>query len=544
MGFLQRLFGGSASETRQDKSSGTNQPPPGARMQTLATQIVVEPFSKINYWDLPDGGKRVRVYVLMEQQIEGAQTGMAIDGSGSMQGNFGYEALRQVREMTDQDRRAIQRMGLTSEQQILPALVKLGVFAIVPPGPNIVQEQVRKMTEYLTKFDADGGTTVIYWATGDGRQIELVGDLTGPQCAMASFPGPKQFGSETHLLPAIKYFVDRFSDAKWGIYVFITDGALNDLDAVKRYTVQLARDIARGKRNDLKFILIGVGDEIDESQMEELDDLKTERDLWDHKIAKDMKVLAEIFAEGVSEKVIIVPGDGLIKSANGSVIKDYRDTGLPALMWFDLPAGSQWFTLEVGGQVVTQPLAAGVQIPGTQPTPTPAPTSATVACLECRRPIAAGTKICPHCNTPQDHPQPESEPPTATDASPEPLAQPTPSPAPSPPKLADKPIQLMANLSSLDFGPVSNWKSNLPTQEIRLHNSGGAAWNGTARSTLPWLEVNPTTLNCPAGGEVVLNVSLTPAGGRLKARVYNAPDALIIESEGQILEVGAQVDTR
>lgn len=102
----------------------------------------------------------------------------------------------------------------------------------------------------------------------------------------------------------------------------------------------------------------------------------------------------------------------------------------------------------------------------------------------------------------------------------------------------------MANLSSLDFGPVSNWKSNLPTQEIRLHNSGGAAWNGTARSTLPWLEVNPTTLNCPAGGEVVLNVSLTPAGGRLKARVYNAPDALIIESEGQILEVGAQVDTR
>ncbi|MCB9078367.1 MAG: hypothetical protein H6631_12280 [Anaerolineaceae bacterium] len=544
MGFLQRLFGGSASETRQDKSSGANQPPPGARMQTLATQLVVEPFSKINYWDLPDGGKRVRVYFLMEQQIEGAQTGMAIDGSGSMQGNFGYEALRQVREMTDQDRRAIQRMGLTSEQQILPALVKLGVFAIVPPGPNIVQEQVRKMTEYLTKFDADGGTTVIYWATGDGRQIELVGDLTGPQCAMSNFPGPKQFGSETHLLPAIKYFADRFSDAKWGIYVFITDGALNDLDAVKRYTVQLARDIARGKRNDLKFILIGVGDEIDESQMEELDDLKAERDLWDHKIAKDMKVLAEIFAEGVSEKVIIVPGDGLIKSANGSVIKDYRDTGLPALMWFDLPAGSQWFTLEVGGQVVTQPLAAGVQIPGTQPAPTPAPTSATVACLECRRPIAAGTQICPHCNTPQDRSQPESEPPTATDASREPLAQPTPSPAPSPPKLADKPIQLVANLSSLDFGPVSNWKSNLPTQEIRLHNSGGAAWNGTARSTLPWLEVNPTTLNCPAGGEVVLNVSLTPAGGRLKARVYNAPDALIIESEGQILEVGAQVDTR
>ena len=70
-------------------------------------------------------------------------------------------------------------------------------------------------------------------------------------------------------------------------------------------------------------MLIGVGQDIDASQMEELDDLETgtDIDLWDHKIAREMKQLAEIFAEVVSETVIIVPGDGMIKDASGNVVK-------------------------------------------------------------------------------------------------------------------------------------------------------------------------------------------------------------------------------
>ncbi len=146
------------------------------------------------------------------------------------------------------------------------------------------------------------------------------------------------------------------------MYVFITDGRLDDLEEVKQYCVQLAHEIADQKRHDLKFVLIGVGDHIDEEQMEELDDLETgtDLDLWDHKIAKEMKQLAEIFAEVVSETMIIVPGDGIIKDANENVVKDYRDSGLPALMWFDLPVRSSWFTLHVGKQVVTQPLMPGV----------------------------------------------------------------------------------------------------------------------------------------------------------------------------------------
>ena len=566
MSFLKKLFGQGPARPKKPPAEKE----PRGKMYTLAPELVVEPFGKINYWDLPNGGKRIRVYFLMENPIEGAQTGVAIDGSGSMQINFGKQSLRQVREITTQDQQSIARMGINpnNPQQVMMALVSLGIFALAPPGPNIVEEQARKMTEYLSKFDADGGTTVIYWATGDGRQIEVVGDLTGSQCPAASFPGPENFGDETHLLPAIKYFVERFADARWGMYVFISDGALNDLDAVKRYCVQLARNIAKGKRNDLKFVLIGVGDDVDADQMEELDDLETgtDIDLWDHKIAKEMKQLAEIFAEVVSETVIIVPGDGMVKDANGNVVKDYRDSGLPALTWFDLPPGSQWFTLEVGDRVVAQPLAAGVQVPTAQPSPPPSPPApaappATTPCIECRRPLPAGTKVCPHCGVSQDMPVPEPppqpappspaaapSPPPAQPTTPPPTlpppAQPaTPPPTPAPPP-AVGPARLVVDPPALDFGSVTRWKGDLPRQEIRLRNSGGGTWSGTVRSTVPWLEVNPTAVSCPAGGEVVLTVGLVPAGGKLRPRVYKPDDALAIEGEGQTLQVGATVDTR
>lgn len=519
MGIFKRMFG-SKSKPSEPK---TTEPLGGATMQTLDPTLVVDPFGKINYWDLADGGKRVRVYFLMENPIEGAQTGVAIDGSGSMQANFGKEALRQVRQLTDQDKREISRMKVNTQnqQQLLSALIKLGVYDIAPPGPNIVEEQARKMTEYLSKFDTDGGTTVTYWATGDGRQIEVVGDLQGSQCPTAAFPGPKEFGDETHLLPAIKYFVERFADARWGMYVFITDGALNDLEAVKRYCIKLARNIAKGKQNDLKFVLIGVGQDIDASQMEELDDLETgtDIDLWDHKIAREMKQLAEIFAEVVSETVIIVPGDGMIKDANGNVVKDYRDSGLPALLWFDLPPGSQWFTLEVGGRAVEQSLAAGTQMPSSPP-----PASlATTPCIECGEPLPSGAQVCTRCGVNQQAPAHQPSTQAAAPAA---------------------PAQISADPHELDFGAVTDWRGDLPKMELRLRNAGGSDWSGSVRSTLPWLQVSPDSVNCAAGGEVVLTVALTPAGGRLKPRAYSADDALAVEGGGQTLQVGAKVDTR
>jgi len=357
MDLFKKLFSFKPEKPVLDKSTPTQD----KGMQTLPSSMVVEPFSKINYWQLPNGSKQVRAYFLMEQTIEGAQTGMAIDGSASMQGPFGCLLLGDATPYIEEykKRGLVQVVEKDSRQynnwsgQAVTELIERKVFRRTD---NIVEPQARNMTEYLTKFDADGGTTVIYWAVGNGNEIEVVGDLRGEECATFKFTGPKDFGKATHLLPAVRYFVERFVEADWGIYVFITDGRLDDLAAVKKYCIDLAHKIERGERNKLKLVMVGIGEEIDEAQMEELDDLETgtEVDLWDHKIAKDMKNLAEIFAEVVSESVIIVPNDGVIRDANRNVIKDYRDTGLPALMTFDLPADSDWFTLEVAGQTVAQ----------------------------------------------------------------------------------------------------------------------------------------------------------------------------------------------
>jgi len=360
MEFFKKVFGSSKPATEAGKL-----PPKAAHtMRTLSTSMLVEPFAEINTWPMPGGGTRVRAYILMERPIEGMQTGVAIDGSASMKQPFGRLLLGQASE---KDVEAYRRRGLVElvhqdernynvwSETAVNELIARGVFRY---SENLVEPQARRMAEYLSKFDADGGTTVIYWATGDGQQVEEAGDLSGAQCHQTRFAGPKHFGDETHLLPAIQYFINRFNQSPWGLYIFITDGVLHDLPAVKRTSVQLAHEIAAGKRPPLKFVLIGVGNEIDERQMEELDDLEVgvNVDLWDHKIAGEMKQLSEVFAEVVSESVIIAPGMGVIRDDHGNLIKDYRDTGLPALLWFDLPANTNAFTLEVGGQTVTQPV--------------------------------------------------------------------------------------------------------------------------------------------------------------------------------------------
>ena len=82
---------------------------------------------------------------------------------------------------------------------------------------------------------------------------------TADQADRHTFGAPDNFGTGTQLLPAVRYFAERYKSAPFGFYVFITDGELHDLDEVKRYTVQLARDIAAKRRPPLKCILIGIG---------------------------------------------------------------------------------------------------------------------------------------------------------------------------------------------------------------------------------------------------------------------------------------------
>ncbi len=308
-------------------------------MAQLSSAKVVEPFGEVNVWTQPDGSVRVKATILMTPSVEGAQTGLAIDGSASMKPMFGAG-------------------GAVS-----------ALFA--SQTPNVVEPVARTLAAYLANFDTDGNTTAIYWACGPGgAAIEEIGDMDAAAAKSKSFASPKQFGTGTKLLPAVKYFTEtKFADAPWGIFVFITDGVIEDLADVQAYSLQLAQQIAGGQRQFVKLVLIGVGAEVDEGQMEALDDLdygglKTpagqDVDLWDHKLAAEMQKIEEIFAEVVSTDTILAPSAEVLDGAGNAVtpngVGSYRD-GLPALLDFNVPAGTTSFKLLLpGGKEIVQDL--------------------------------------------------------------------------------------------------------------------------------------------------------------------------------------------
>jgi len=278
---------------------------------------VVEPFGEVNVYPGAGGTVRVTATILMEPRREGTQTGIALDGSASMSALYGVE----------------EGGGFLAS-----------LFGLKKKSVNQVTDVARKLCSYLARnLDADGGTTCIYWAVGPGgSQVEVVGDLTADEADGHIFGPPQEFGTGTQLLPAVRYFVDRFKDAPWGFYIFITDGELHDLEDVKAYSRHLAH----------------------ERQMEELDDLDTgtEVDLWDHKISAEMRQLQDIFAEVIDENVRVADA-GRILDEQGKTVRDFSDTGLPGKLEFDMPAGAAYFTLDVNGHRIHQGLSDTATVP-------------------------------------------------------------------------------------------------------------------------------------------------------------------------------------
>ena len=306
--------------------------------------------------------------ILMEPVKEGSQTGVALDGSASMQIPFGraweYSGSldeKLVERLKAQGKaKAVVQDGKSLLEYTTEAWDELIKLGYVVQSKNVVEPIAREVVPYLAeKIDADGGTTAIYWACGNGgSEIEQIGDLTAPGAKVASYTGPQDWGMQTHLLPALKYFVERFHDAKWGFYVFVTDGRLDDLEAVKQYTAELSKRIGAGKANAVKCVLIGVGSKVEEEQMQQLDDLPDAMDLpvdiWDHKISAEMRDLRDIFAEVVDENAIVAPS-GRVLDGTGKVAANFAD-GVPSLIRFSLPLNAAEFTLEVGPNKVQQKL--------------------------------------------------------------------------------------------------------------------------------------------------------------------------------------------
>jgi len=347
--------------------SATPPPLPAANRQIPNNQLH-ELFGEVNVTAHVDR-LDVSATILLEPNKEGSQTGVALDGSASMKQALGQGWVyashydKSVEEKMVASGKAYLRKydGMSVVQYHQNGWDELLKQGLLVKEPNMVEPIAREVIPYLAeKIDADGGTSVIYWACGDkGDQIEEMGDLTADQARSASYAGPQNWGEHTHLLPALRYFVERFADAEWGFYVFVTDGRLDDLEAVKNYTADLARRVAAGTAKPIKCVLIGVGEHVDEAQMEQLDDLPDAVglvvDIWDHKIASTMRDLRDIFAEVVDENAMVAPTGRVFDDA-GNVAKTWND-GVPTMLVFSLPVGSKSFTLEVAGQRIEQSIS-------------------------------------------------------------------------------------------------------------------------------------------------------------------------------------------
>jgi hypothetical protein len=226
--------------------------------------------------------------------------------------------------------------------------------------PNEVEPQVQWMLEYLSSKDRNGLLRVGYWACGPGgNSVEIIGELKGVDVKSYKFPGPRDMGKSTNLAPAMRDYIDYLKrqvkeGARRGCAVFVTDGEIHDSDEVMQLSAQVARQVAQGKLPRTNFILVGVGEGVNEEQMEHIchEEYPGVGHLWCHRIAAEINQIAELVAVLVDETMTVAAG-GTIYDDKGKVLKTYEGR-LPAVLEFDVPPTCKAFTLEVAGQRFTQ----------------------------------------------------------------------------------------------------------------------------------------------------------------------------------------------
>lgn len=301
---------------------------------------------------------------LGSNMAEGWKTGVAVDASASMIESFGKgmegKLPAHIKSEYQQKGSLIERKYdgckmLYFEKAGYEAAIRDGHLK---PTANIMDPEIKKFVSHLAdNLDQEGSCELVYWAMGEtGGEIEKVGEFTSAKCNNTLFEGPhtSKFGQGTRLLPALEYFEKKFRQARRTFIIFQTDGFIDDLDRVIDFTKKLAKSIEANKRNMLKAVIIGVGASIDESQMVQLDDLDTGTsvDIWDHKIASEMKDIQEIFAELVSENTIVATF-ATLSDSQGNVLHQFND-GLPARFEFEMGKTNDYFVLEVDGQKIQQ----------------------------------------------------------------------------------------------------------------------------------------------------------------------------------------------
>ncbi|MBS2035596.1 VWA domain-containing protein [bacterium] len=272
---------------------------------------------------------KVRATLLHDPSVEGLDTAIYMDGSGSMLDEYGEPHL-------------LNKLWcwLTRQQ--------------VKRGPNQVEPQIKRMLQYLASKDRNGCLKVAYWACGNGKKIESVGELTAADVETHHFNGPTEFGSGTYLEPALRDFVEYMRQqakegSKRGCAIIVTDGQLSDLEGVKHYNEQIAGEINAGSLPPLNFVFVGVGPGVNEEEMETISHAEYGGidHMWCHRIAEEMSDLAQMVAVLV-DKSMSIESSGRLLDEQGKVLAVYEGQ-IPAVLEFSVPEGARKFALEING---------------------------------------------------------------------------------------------------------------------------------------------------------------------------------------------------
>lgn len=348
-----------------------------------AHEKLAPPFADIHV----EGGV-VKVTLLHDPAVEDVEMALYVDGSGSMIDEYRYRDDPQV---DDHDHAPPTTRAETAGADEPEPVKKPGLLARLfgwfrgeedehhegdedgeehegehrdDAGPreqtNTVEPQVRRMLQYLASKDRNGKLRVAYWACGEGgKQIEPLGELSSRDVPGLRVAGPKEFGTGTRLAPAVRDFVQYFEaqakrGAKKGCGVFVTDGTIGDQGEVHQLSLQLAARIAKGELPPFHLVLVGVGSQVNEAQLEEIAHVEAPGadHLWCHRVAVEMHQMAELVS-GLVDDTMTVASGGAVYDAKGKLVRRY-ERRLPAVLEFTLPAGHDRFTLEVEGQRYTQ----------------------------------------------------------------------------------------------------------------------------------------------------------------------------------------------
>lgn len=242
-----------------------------------------------------------------------------------------------------------------------------GGNTVFDTSPNYVQAVARKLGAVLTSVTKTGTVSGLYWAVSPaGNKVEEIGAFDEDEWENVVISGPKsmKWGRGTKLLPAIQYGIEKIAkDADWTMGVVVTDGIIEDEQDCISYCLGLGKAIADGVHKPIKLVLIGIGHDVDEAQLERFDDMfegsGIDYDLWSHGLVASMQdendILAVLYGELMTEDVVIA-SSGSIEDGTGKILVSWTD-GLPGKFRTILPKGQTKIVIRTPNHDIEQDLS-------------------------------------------------------------------------------------------------------------------------------------------------------------------------------------------